>query len=185
MAETNDNLWAPWRMEYVRTLGEECDEADGGCFLCHYAALPESDAANHVLWRTDDCLALLNRFPYTNGHLLIAPRAHKGMLSELSQVELYETSAMLRDALDALKACVHCHGFNIGMNVGRCAGAGLPDHLHWHIVPRWGGDTNFMSIVGDVRVIPDSLEANFRALRAWSASNGCPRPLPTELSRHD
>jgi len=162
MAEFHQNLWAPWRMEYIRSLREDLDN---GCFLCRYAGNPDADTANHVLKRTATSMVLLNRFPYSNGHLLIAPRAHKAQLAELTADETVDLMRLISDGMSALRTCMHAQGFNIGMNLGHCAGAGLPDHLHWHVVPRWSGDTNYMSVIGDVRVIPDSLEANFRALR--------------------
>jgi ATP adenylyltransferase len=157
MAEFNTNLWAPWRMEYIRSLGEQ--SRDEGCFLCHYRDHPDDDAKNRVLWRTAGVFVVMNRFPYTNGHLLVALSAHKGDFRELSEAELCDLSRGLRDGVDVLRATLNPQGFNIGYNLGHCAGAGLPDHLHAHIVPRWSGDTNFMAVVGDSRVIPDSLDA--------------------------
>ncbi len=156
MAEFNKNLWAPWRMEYIRSLGEE--SSDDGCFLCRYWAQPESDRENHVLWRTGSTYAVMNRFPYTNGHLLIAHANHKGDLVDLSDDELVEMTRAIRDGVELLRKTMSPHGFNIGYNMGLCAGAGLPDHLHAHIVPRWSGDTNFMAVLGDNRVIPDALD---------------------------
>lgn len=156
MGETNKNLWAPWRLEYVSTVaGDE----DAGCFLCRYAETPERDAENLVIWRTDRCLTLFNRFPYTNGHLLIAPRAHRPELHDLDESTLSELIRMTRDAQRLLREVTRCHGSNVGMNFGKCAGAGLPGHLHVHIVPRWEGDINFMSVLSDTRVIPQSIEA--------------------------
>jgi len=154
MAEFHNNVWAPWRMEYIHGL----EEGVGGCFLCHYRDNPDDDSRNHVLWRTDRSLVMLNRFPYTNGHLLIAPTTHVGEPENLPDDVLCEMTLRIRDAKRVLAAALHTHGFNIGMNLGRCAGAGLPEHLHWHIVPRWNGDTNFMPVLGDVRVIPQTLQ---------------------------
>ncbi len=168
MAEFNTNLWAPWRMEYIRSLREE--EPDGGCFLCRYWAAPDADAAHHVVWRGKTAFACLNRFPYTNGHLLICHAAHKGDFGELSVDELTEMSALLRDGVALLRTVLTPHGFNIGYNLGRCAGAGLPGHLHAHIVPRWNGDTNFMPVLGQVRVIPDSLDAIWQELTTAAAA---------------
>lgn len=157
MADFNQNLWAPWRMDYIRSLGEESSE--DGCFLCRYWESPDADRENHVLWRGETSFAVMNRFPYTNGHLLIAHAGHKGDVADLSPNEWSDMSTMIRDAVEILRKTVSPHGFNIGYNLGRCAGAGLPDHLHAHIVPRWSGDTNFMAVVGDARVVPDSLDA--------------------------
>jgi len=179
MAEFSRNVWAPWRMEYIRSLEDE--QAEGGCFLCRYWAEPWNDAKNHLIWRTERCFAVLNRFPYTNGHTLVATGAHKATMDEFDEQELDEFIRLTRDVVALLSEAIHPGGFNVGMNLGRCAGAGVPDHLHAHIVPRWEGDTNFMAVVGDVRVIPQSMadlyahlrEAARRAgLRAIAADDG-------------
>ncbi len=162
MAEYNDNLWAPWRMEYIRSLGPEL--TDEGCFLCKYWQTPEDDRANHVVWRGQSAFVVMNRFPYTNGHLLISLAAHKGDLCELTGDELCEMNALTRDAVTLLRTTIKAQGFNIGYNLGRCAGAGLPGHLHGHVVPRWHGDTNYMAVLGGARVIPDSLDALWNEL---------------------
>ena len=170
MGEFQHNLWAPWRMEYIEQLAEQSD----GCFICRYRDNPQDDAQNHVLWRRDETLVLLNRFPYSNGHVLVAPTAHAGELEELSDAALCELTRCLRDAQRVLQAAVEAQGFNIGMNLGRCAGAGLPEHLHWHIVPRWRGDINFMPVLGDVRVIPQALEQVYARFKAEAARLGLP-----------
>lgn len=156
MAEFNENVWAPWRMEYIRSL--EAEKEEEGCFLCRYWQQPDRDRANRVVWRSKGAFVLMNRFPYTNGHMLIAHAAHKGDMADLSEDELFELTRLTRDCVGLLRETVHAQGFNVGYNIGRCAGAGLPDHLHLHVVPRWGGDTNFMPVVGDLRVIPVSLD---------------------------
>ncbi len=157
MPEFHNNLWAPWRMEYIRSLDQH--EKAEGCFLCGYRDTPEQDAENHVLWRTQSSFVVMNRFPYTNGHLLVAPTAHKPDLAALTDEELLDLSKAIRNSVAILQETVRAQGFNIGYNFGLCAGAGLPDHLHAHVVPRWAGDTNFMPVLGDTRVIPDSLDA--------------------------
>jgi len=157
MPEFNANLWAPWRMEYIRSLGPEV--TDEGCFLCRHWNEPQNDRANHVLWRTPSSFVVMNRFPYTNGHLLVASAEHRAELSDLSDDQLHEMTRTIRDAVGVLRATIHPNGFNIGYNLGHCAGAGLPGHLHAHVVPRWTGDTNFMAVIGDARVVPDSLDA--------------------------
>lgn len=162
MPEFNANLWAPWRMEYIRSLGPEL--TDEGCFLCGYWSNPAGDAENHVIARAKSTFLVMNRFPYTNGHLLVAHAAHKGDFNELSDGELLEMTRMIRTGVDLLTRTLKPQGFNVGYNIGRCAGAGLPGHLHAHIVPRWSGDTNFMAVIGESRTIPDSLDALYQEL---------------------
>jgi ATP adenylyltransferase len=147
-------LFAPWRMPYIKSLGK-----DEGCFLCAAAAAatPEKKRELLVLWETDHSIVLINRFPYANGHLLIAPRAHKGDLEELTEAEQLDLSLQTITCVRLLKRAVSAQGFNIGINLGKVAGAGLPGHVHQHVVPRWGGDTNFMSVVGETRVVPEAL----------------------------
>ena len=151
---TNPPLFAPWRMQYIRNIG-----ASRGCFLCDAAAAADAEKKRDllVLWTTDQSVVLLNRFPYANGHLLIAPRAHKCELEELSEAEHLDLSLQTVRAIRLLKRAVSAQGFNIGVNLGTAAGAGLPEHVHQHLVPRWGGDTNFMSVVGETRVVPEAL----------------------------
>jgi ATP adenylyltransferase len=172
MAESNRNLWAPWRMEYIRSLG--ADQTGEGCFLCGYAADPEADAAHHVIWRGRSCLTTFNSFPYSTGHLLVAPLSHVPDLDGLDEPSLTELICQTRDAQKLLAAVLLPQGFNVGMNFGRCAGAGLPGHLHVHIVPRWEGDTNFMTVVGDTRVIPESIGAIRDRMRELAPGLGLP-----------
>jgi len=153
--DKNTNIWAPWRMEYIRTFA---DENDVGCFLCRYWEQPENDEKNHVLWRTSNSFVVMNLFPYTNGHLLVAPSEHKADFCDLTDEQLAELSRLVRKGVGLLRRTVRAQGINVGYNVGLCAGAGLPGHIHGHIVPRWTGDTNFMTVTGDVRVVPDSLD---------------------------
>jgi len=159
-------------MEYIRSLADENE--DGGCFLCKYAANPDSDSENHVIWRGPACLTVFNRFPYSNGHLLVAPLGHEADLDDLEEAVLDELIRQVRDAKRLLARTTSAHGFNIGMNFGRCAGAGLPGHLHVHVVPRWEGDTNFMPVVGDTRVISQSINALHQQMREASAELGLP-----------
>ena len=172
MGETNENLWAPWRMEYI--AGLDGADANNGCFLCHYRERPGDDVANHVLWRSDQTLTLLNRFPYTGGHLLVAPAEHRADPADLPPEVWNELASRIRDALCVLRKTLHPDGFNIGMNLGRCAGAGLPEHVHWHVVPRWGGDTNFMTVTAGTRVIPEALETTYERFRAAARELGLP-----------
>jgi ATP adenylyltransferase len=159
-------------MEYIDAL----DDGESDCFLCRYRDQAEQDARHLVVWRGPKTLVVMNRFPYTGGHLLIAPFEHVGNLHDLSPESLTELMTALRDCQDLLTEVVGADGFNAGLNLGRCAGAGLPGHLHLHIVPRWNGDTNFMTVLGDVRVIPQSLESLYAALRQCAAAMNLPRP---------
>lgn len=170
MERSNTNLWAPWRMDYIRRL----DAHQPGCFLCDDWAQPDRDAENLVLWRTERAMVLLNRYPYSNGHLLIAPARHIGQLESAEPAELADLMTLIRDSQRVLAAAFHAQGFNTGANFGRCAGAGVPDHLHFHVVPRWAGDTNFMSVLGDVRVIPQSLSDAYAKLRDQAQRLGLP-----------
>lgn len=149
-------LWAPWRLPYIVSAKDSKPE---GCFLCRYASTPEDDRSNLVVARGKLTFTTINRFPYNNGHLLVSPLAHKATLAELSDEELLECSQTLRQMTQVLAQSLSAEGFNVGLNLGRIAGAGVPGHLHWHIVPRWNGDTNFMPVLGATRVIPQSLEA--------------------------
>ena len=166
------NLWAPWRSEYIRSLHNDKDE---GCFLCRCREETGREKENLVLWRGRQCLAVLNRFPYTGGHTLVAPYDHVGHLGDLDAETMLEMMEMLRDLRDALAEAVNADGFNVGINLGRCAGAGLPGHLHAHIVPRWQGDTNFISIFDDARVIPVSLQSLYEAIQGAADRLGLPR----------
>ncbi len=169
MAGFQKNLWAPWRMEYIAGLGPH---ADGGCFLCQVITKPEEDEQHGVLWRSAQTLTLLNLFPYNSGHVLIAPLAHRAQPEDLSDDELLALMQRTRDVKRVLEAALNAQGFNIGINLGRCAGAGLPDHLHVHVVPRWSGDVNFMAVLGDVKVIPQSLAEVRRLFLAKAAALG-------------
>ena len=156
-----DHLWAPWRLSYVAAAKAPAE--DDPCFICK--GLSENDdRRNLITLRTPQSVVMLNRFPYNNGHLLIAPRAHKGNLGDLSADELLEVMETVRQMASALDRLMHPDGYNIGLNLGRAAGAGLPGHLHWHVVPRWYGDTNFMPLIGDTKVIVQSLDALYELL---------------------
>lgn len=152
---SNSNLFAPWRMDYIRSLSKE----SGGCFICDalLAQTPEQRRQRLVLWTSEQSIVLMNRFPYTNGHLLVAPRAHKAELEELTAEELSDLQVQTTAAVKLLRKAVSAQGFNIGINLGRCAGAGLPGHIHQHIVPRWAGDTNFMHVIGETEVVPQAM----------------------------
>jgi ATP adenylyltransferase len=156
-----DRLWAPWRLPYV-VAAKSPGEHDA-CFICRGLA-EANDRDNLIAWRGGKSVTMLNRFPYNNGHLLIAPNAHKGELHELDTDEIVEMQQTLARLVDVLRTMMKPDGFNIGLNLGRVAGAGLPGHLHWHLVPRWSGDTNYMSVMSDTRVIVQSLDQFFTML---------------------
>jgi ATP adenylyltransferase len=164
------NLWAPWRMTYIKALSKP-----GECFICQYAADPAHDRDNHVLWRTDASLVMFNRFPYNNGHMLIAPVRHIPELKDANDAELLELVKLIRETQNVLAEVLRPSGFNVGMNFGRCAGAGLPGHLHIHVVPRWDGDTNFMAVTGETDVISQSLAELYEQLAQKSQANSLPR----------
>lgn len=157
-----DQLWAPWRLSYVAAAQPSADEEP--CFICR--GLAQTDDRNHfIVLRQPASVVLLNRYPYNNGHLLVAPTAHKAGLDELETGEMLETMRMLSRMIDVLRAVLRPAGFNVGLNLGSVAGAGLPGHLHWHIVPRWLGDTNFMPVLADTKVIVQSLDALYDLLK--------------------
>lgn len=166
------NLWAPWRIKYIQDLSKNVPQ--GACFICHNLQAPQDDDKNLVLWRTKKSIVILNRFPYNNGHLLIAPARHIRELDQATNEELLEMITLVRESQKALSLAIKPHGFNVGMNSGRCAGAGLPEHLHIHIVPRWDGDTNFMSVCSDTKVISQSLTELLQQLKQISADHNLP-----------
>lgn len=157
-----DRLWAPWRLSYVAAA--KPSQTEGPCFFCR--GLEEQDDRNNlIVLRKPRSMVVLNRFPYNNGHLLVAPLRHKGELHELDAEEMLEVMETLRHMVQRLSDLMHPDGYNIGLNLGIAAGAGLPGHLHWHIVPRWSGDTNFMPVVGDTKVMVQSLESLYDLLK--------------------
>jgi ATP adenylyltransferase len=158
-----ERLWAPWRLGYV-SAAKAPGSADS-CFICQGLAA-DDDRRNLIALRTSQSAVVLNRFPYNNGHLLISPRRHKATLAELDASEILETTESLRRMISALDQIIHPDGYNIGLNLGTCAGAGLPGHLHWHLVPRWNGDTNFMPVTADTKVLAQSLESLYDLLVA-------------------
>ena len=154
-------LWSPWRIEYIKGPHD-----DAGCIFCEKVAAPISaDAENLILHRGARAFALLNAFPYNPGHIMVAPVRHTGDFESLTPEEAGESTRLLQESLRVLREADAPHGFNVGMNLARSAGAGIPDHLHWHVVPRWNGDTNFISIVGETRVLPELLAETYARLR--------------------
>jgi ATP adenylyltransferase len=157
-----EKLWAPWRLEYI----QRADEQDG-CFLCA-AAAGGDDEALLVVHRGERAFAILNRFPYAAGHLMVAPVRHGVAFEELEDDEALEIHRLAGEAQAAMHTAMNPQGFNLGWNLGRAAGAGVTDHVHLHVVPRWVGDTNFMPVLADAKVIPEALAATRRKLAdAW------------------
>jgi ATP adenylyltransferase len=152
-----ERLWAPWRIEYILA------KRGGDCIFCVKPSRKE-DRKRLILYRSDCSLIMMNRFPYNSGHLMVAPMKHTGNLDDLTQEELADISTLLRKAVCLLRRAVDPQGFNIGMNMGQIAGAGVTDHLHVHVVPRWQGDTNFMPIVSKTTVVPEALERTYKKL---------------------
>ena len=171
-----DTLWAPWRMAYIledvdaakqreelRNVAVSPD-ADAACFLCQAVHDLARDRQRYVVKRAESTISVLNRFPYNNGHLLVAPKRHRGRLDELTTAEKLELVEEIDRWVRILEKEMNPDGFNIGFNLGHSAGAGLPGHLHWHIVPRWNGDTNYMTTLASAKVIPQALEALWEIL---------------------
>lgn len=150
-------FWAPWRMEYISK-----DKTDG-CIFC-VSFEKENDRERLILYRTDFSIIMLNRYPYTNGHLMIAPFRHTADMNELSCDEMLDLFTALRLCRDVLQETASPQGFNIGINLGKAAGAGVDEHMHIHIVPRWNGDTNFMTVISDIRVMPENLRSTYEKL---------------------
>ena len=155
------NLWAPWRLEYIKQAGEQ-----SGCVFCDEAAGAIAAEDSLLVILGDAALALLNKYPYSSGHLMVAPRRHVGELGGLTEDEALEIHRFAVAAIDALNRTYGPGGFNLGWNLGHTAGAGIADHVHQHVVPRWSGDTNFMPVLADVKVIPEHLLETRDVLRA-------------------
>jgi ATP adenylyltransferase len=157
-----ERVWAPWRMEFV-----EKGSKVQGCIFCLFPAEigDEADRRNLILGRSAHAFVILNRFPYTSGHLMVIPRRHTAVLEELPADEIADVSFLLQKTVKHLKDTYKPDGFNVGMNLGHSAGAGIADHLHWHVVPRWTGDTNFMPVVSDTRVMIEQLDRTWEKLR--------------------
>jgi ATP adenylyltransferase len=163
-----ERLWAPWRLPYI----ESAPKTSVGCIFVDLPA-QENDRENLILYRGRAAFVMLNAFPYTNGHLMVAPYKHTAEMSDLDDDELLEINQLVARCLRWIGRAYKPEGYNIGVNLGSAAGAGIPTHIHWHIVPRWEGDTNFMTTVGEVRVLPQSLEESYdRLLKASEETDG-------------
>jgi len=155
-----DHLWSPWRYQYVTKSG-----GGAGCIFCD---LPrdQRDDEHFIVHRGVDCFVMLNRFPYTNGHILVAPYAHVARLEDADEAAAVEMMLLARRGEQVLRGLYRPHGLNLGMNIGESAGAGVAGHIHLHVLPRWTGDTNFMTTVGETRVLPEALEITFQRVKA-------------------
>ena len=156
----NYRIWAPWRLAYVKDASKDTEE---GCIFC---VKPEEDddRANLIVHRGEHSFVILNLYPYTNGHLMVAPYEHIASFQELSPETIAEMMALAQRAMARLEEVYDPHGYNVGINQGRVAGAGVEHHIHLHVVPRWGGDTNFMPVIADTKVMPQTLEQSYDAL---------------------
>jgi ATP adenylyltransferase len=161
LVTAGQRLWAPWRLEYIK--GPKDEE----CIFCS-AIAADDDESVHVVHRGENALVLLNAYPYANGHFMVAPYEHVPSIEDLSEEPLLELVTLARRGIGALRDVYRPDGFNLGINQGKIAGAGFDDHLHLHVVPRWGADNNFMPVIGSTRVLPQSLADSWRSLKeAW------------------
>ena len=155
-------MWTPWRMRYI--LQAKSSEKTEECILCEKMRCTGNDKSSYVLHRGESCYIMLNLYPYTNGHIMVVPYCHEGDLTRLDDKSLCELGVLTRASVAALKRLLQPTGFNIGMNMGRVAGAGVTDHVHMHVVPRWSGDSNFMTVLGGTRMIPEDLDMTYEKL---------------------
>jgi ATP adenylyltransferase len=155
---TERPLWAPWRIEYIT------GPKDGECIFCAAASSTNTDPAHQPIDRSERCLTILNAYPYSPGHVMVAPVRHVGTLEELTPDEMLETMQLARRSILAIRQAMNPDGFNVGFNLGKVAGAGIADHIHLHVVPRWSGDANFMPVLADTNVIPQALYATHTIL---------------------
>lgn len=158
-----EKLWSPWRTKYIETFKPGNEPGNGKCLFCR---IPEEnkDKEHFLLYRAKKCYIIMNLFPYNSGHLMIIPYTHASSLDELDQDTYLECMNMLNLSCKMLSDTIYPHGFNIGLNIGRDAGAGIVQHIHFHIVPRWNGDTNFMPVLNDVKVVSEAMEDTYMRL---------------------
>jgi ATP adenylyltransferase len=160
-----ERLWAPWRMQYIG------GKQRPGCLFCRVIENPDDADARLVVWRPPGAIVLLNKFPYNPGHAMVAPHAHKPSLEDLDDAQTADLMRAVRRTFTVLRQTMTPDGLNAGVNVGREAGAGIPDHVHFHVVPRWNGDTNFMAVIDDVKIVNEALDQTAAKLRqAFSAT---------------
>jgi ATP adenylyltransferase len=165
-----DRLWAPWRKAYLRPKGGK----PKGCIFCRLLA-EKRDAQNYILKRTAKSFALLNLYPYNNGHVMIVPLRHVDSVHALTNREKLDWLDLYEEVRAAIKAKLKPHGFNVGINLGRVGGAGIPHHLHLHVVPRWRGDANFMPVISDTKVMSESLDSVYHVIRSKLKVKGLPK----------
>jgi ATP adenylyltransferase len=154
-------IWAPWRLAYVKDASKDVEE---GCVFCAKPA-EDDDEASLIVHRGERCFVILNLYPYTNGHLMVAPYEHLARIQDLPAETVTEMMALAQRAMSRLEEVYEPHGYNVGFNQGRVAGAGVEHHIHLHVVPRWAGDTNFMPVIADTKVMPQTLEQSYEALK--------------------
>jgi ATP adenylyltransferase len=160
-----ERLWAPWRMQYIGGTPKP------GCLFERVIENPEDEDAQLVVWRPPGAIVLLNKFPYNPGHAMVAPHAHVGSLEDLDDTQTSDVMRAVRRTITVIREVMNPHAFNVGVNIGREAGAGIPDHVHFHVVPRWNGDTNFMAVIDDVKIINEALaETADKLRRAFAAT---------------
>jgi ATP adenylyltransferase len=160
-----DRLWSPWRSKYIESFNEQKEEPDDFCLFCDALNTPDKDEAKFVLYRGKLCYVIMNLYPYNSGHLMVVPHRHLSMLTEMTDEEYLEIMQLLKKCSEALNEVMNPHGFNIGTNIGRVSGAGIDHHIHFHIVPRWNGDTNFMPVLGDTKVISEEMPKTYQKLK--------------------
>jgi ATP adenylyltransferase len=156
-----EKLWAPWRMRYIEGMGGASGD---GCIFCEKPK-ENADERNYIIYRGETCYIIMNIFPYNNGHLMVVPYLHTSRFPDLDSGTRLEMLNLAGLAMEAIESIMRPDGFNMGMNIGRTAGAGIADHLHLHLVPRWNGDTNFMPVIGCTKVISEALEDSYRKIR--------------------
>lgn len=176
-----ERLWAGWRSDYLQSVtgAPTADTSTERCVFCRILASGDPDEATYVVWRGERCFAVLNAYPYASGHLLVLPYRHVGELEELESDEATEVWDAVRSAVVAVKGAYRPDGLNVGANLGRAAGAGVPGHLHLHVLPRWAGDSNFVTSVAEARVMPEALPTTYERLTAaWpeAAAGSSERP---------
>jgi ATP adenylyltransferase len=158
-------MWSPWRSQYIQSFGAKRRARARSRSLFSAALKARNDDRNLIVWRGKHCFVILNRYPYNSGHLMIVPNRQVRDIRDLTDEELLEIMRTARTAMDALEAEMHPQGYNFGANVGRVSGAGIDDHIHFHIVPRWNGDTNFMPVLADTKVISEDMANSLKKLR--------------------